>query len=81
VIGKCTSLRIGTVRSGRSITLDGDIGALSNVPSRCIFKACLLAEEINLPLRFEHESDVTGESEVLYLELLQKMAIPSHLQR
>lgn len=61
MIRRCTSLRIGTVRSGKSITSNDDKGALSNVPSRYVFKACLLAEEINLPLTFEHESDVTGE--------------------
>lgn len=61
MIRRCTSLRIGTVRSGKSVTSSDDIGALSNVPAGYVFKACLLAEEINLPLAFEHESDVTGE--------------------
>ena len=74
-------IKMGTVLPGESFTPNDDIAALPDAPGRYVLKARLLAQELNPPILFEHEFEVTGDDQELTVEALERLVAPLRPKR
>lgn len=66
-------LKFGTVLPGESITSSDDLGVLPDAAGLYVLRARLLAEEINPPVSFQYEFEVSGTEETISLDLLRRL--------